>query len=81
MLVYFTLWWGIVFMVLLQMSYVSPPIGLSLFYMLTATPKKVTTRDVFVSALPFLAIQFAMVLVLILFPAIALYMPRLLLNY
>lgn len=75
------LWWGIVFMVLLQMSYVSPPIGLSLFYMLTATPKEVTTRDVFVSALPFLAIQFVMVLVLILFPAIALYMPRLLLNY
>ena len=69
------------FMVLLQMSYVSPPIGLSLFYMLTATPKEVTTRDVFVSALPFLAIQLAMVLVLILFPAIALYIPRLLLNY
>lgn len=75
------LWWGLVFMVLLQMSYISPPIGLSLFYMMTATPKDVTTRDVFISALPFLAMQFMMVLILIIFPGIAMYLPRLLLGY
>lgn len=74
------LWWGIMFMVLLQMSYVSPPIGLSLFYMMSVTPKEVTTRDVFASAIPFLLLQFAMVLMLIIFPQIALYLPKLLSN-
>ena len=74
------LWWGIMFMLLLQMSYMSPPIGLSLFYMMSVTPKDVSTKEVFSSALPFLALQFVMVVVLIIFPEIALYLPRLLSN-
>lgn len=73
------LWWGILFMVLLQMSYLSPPIGLSLFYMMSVTPKDVTTSDIYASALPFITIQFLMIIVLIIFPGIALYLPNLML--
>lgn len=74
------LWWGIVFMVLLQMSYISPPIGLSLFYMMSATPGDISAKEVYQSTIPFLSMQFLMILVLIVFPAVAIYLPKLLLN-
>lgn len=74
------LWWGIVFMTLLQMSYLSPPIGLSIFYMMSATPPEIKVNEIYRSTIPFLGLQFAMIVILIFFPSIATYLPKILLN-
>ena len=41
------LWWGTIFMVLLQTAYISPPFGMSLFYLKGVTPPDISLEDIF----------------------------------
>jgi tripartite ATP-independent transporter DctM subunit len=61
-------WFAIVMAINLQTAFISPPVGFSLFYLQSAAPKEVTTGDIHRSALPFLAIQLVVLLLVILFP-------------
>lgn len=72
------LWWGIVFMTLLQSAYISPPFGLSLFYLKGVTPPDVSLMQIYRASLPFIALQFLGIILLILFPFFGLWLPHLL---
>jgi tripartite ATP-independent transporter DctM subunit len=61
-------WFGVVMAVNLQTAFISPPVGFSLFYLQSVAPKEVKTIDIHKSALPFMAIQFAMLIIVIIFP-------------
>jgi tripartite ATP-independent transporter DctM subunit len=61
-------WFAIVMALNLQTAFISPPVGFSLFYLQSAAPKEVTTLDIHRSALPFVAIQLVVLLLVILFP-------------
>lgn len=74
------LWWGLVFMVLLQVAYLSPPFGFSLFYMRGAAPDHIGIEEIYMSGLPFIGLQFLSLVFLVFFPSIALWLPRLLLS-
>jgi tripartite ATP-independent transporter DctM subunit len=71
------LWFGVLYLVNMQMAFLSPPFGYALFYMRGVAPKSISTGTIFASALPFLAIQVTGLLVCILFPEIVLWLPRL----
>ncbi|WP_322628887.1 TRAP transporter large permease subunit [Halothiobacillus sp.] len=59
----------------LQMSFLTPPFGWSLFYLKGVAPKEVTTQDIYRGVLPFIGIQaFALTLVII-FPGLATWLP------
>ncbi len=70
------LWWGLVFMLLLQIAYISPPFGFSLFYLKSVTPPDVSTGEIFLSSLPFIAVQLFTIMLVIFFPEIAVWLPR-----
>lgn len=70
------LWFGLVFNVLLQCGYLSPPFGLSLFYLHGCVPKDITIVDIYRSAIPFLLLQVVCVIAIFLFPQIVLWLPR-----
>lgn len=74
------LWWGLVFMVLSQIAYLSPPFGYSLFYLKGVSPKDVTLQDIYLAALPFLGLQIIGVLLLTLIPKIGTWLPNLLMS-
>ncbi|GAB4124962.1 MAG: TRAP transporter large permease subunit [Roseiflexaceae bacterium] len=61
-------WFGIVMAVNLQTAFISPPVGFSLFYLQSAAPKEVETSDIHLGALPFVAIQITVLLIVIIFP-------------
>jgi tripartite ATP-independent transporter DctM subunit len=61
-------WFAIVMAINLQTAFISPPVGFSLFYLQSAAPKEVTTADIHRSALPFVAIQLVVLILVILFP-------------
>ena len=61
-----------------EMALTSPPFGTSLFAVKAAAPPDTTMRDVYVSALPFLACDLVVLILLIAFPGIALWLPNLL---
>jgi TRAP-type mannitol/chloroaromatic compound transport system permease large subunit len=71
------LWYGVIFMVNMQMAFLSPPFGYSLFYLKSVAPPQISMAMIFRSALPFLALQALGVGLCIAFPKIVLWLPSL----
>jgi tripartite ATP-independent transporter DctM subunit len=61
-------WFGVVMAVNLQTAFISPPVGFSLFYLQSVAPKELKTIDIHRSAIPFMALQFAVLLIVMAFP-------------
>jgi TRAP-type mannitol/chloroaromatic compound transport system permease large subunit len=61
----------------MEMSLTTPPFGLLLFLMTGVAPKGTTLKHVIAAALPFLGCDLILLIFLILFPAIALWLPGL----
>ena len=61
-------WFGVVMAVNLQTAFISPPVGFSLFYLQSVAPKEVSTLDIHKSAIPFIILQFIVLLIVIAFP-------------
>ena len=70
------LWFGVVYMVNMQMSFISPPFGYALFYLKSVAPPEVTMAQIYRSSLPFLVLQAFGVSVCIIFPELVLWLPR-----
>ena len=71
------LWFGVVYMVNMQMSFLSPPFGYALFYLKSVAPPEIRMATIFKGAVPFLAIQGFGLTICIIFPEIILWLPRL----
>ncbi|MGF1567219.1 MAG: TRAP transporter large permease subunit [Nodosilinea sp.] len=61
-------WFGVVMALNLQTAFISPPVGFSLFYLQSVAPKSITTQEIHRGALPFMAIQVAVLALVIAFP-------------
>jgi TRAP-type mannitol/chloroaromatic compound transport system permease large subunit len=62
------IWFGVLFCMNMQMSFLSPPFGPAAFYLKSVAPPDISLGDIFKSLLPFIAIQAFMVGMLIAFP-------------
>jgi tripartite ATP-independent transporter DctM subunit len=71
------LWYGVIFMVNMQMAFLSPPFGYSLFYLKSVAPKEISMAMIFRSAVPFLCLQALGLSLCIIFPKIVLWLPSL----
>jgi tripartite ATP-independent transporter DctM subunit len=71
------LWFGVVYMVNMQMSFLSPPFGYALFYLKSVAPPEVTMGTIFRGALPFLGLQAVGLAICVIFPAVTLWLPNL----
>jgi len=70
------IWFGVLFAVNMQMSFMTPPFGMSLFYLKSVAPPEVSTVDVWKSAFPFLGLQFIGLVLCMYFPEIILWAPK-----
>ena len=71
------IWFGIIVLLALEISFTTPPFGLLLFVMKGVSAPGTTMRDIYVAAMPFMACAILLVFLLILFPGIALWLPSL----
>lgn len=69
------LWYGVIFMVNMQMAFLSPPFGYSLFYLKSVAPPQITMAMIFKSAMAFIALQALGLALCIVFPGIVLWLP------
>ncbi|MEE8143923.1 MAG: TRAP transporter large permease subunit [Kiloniellales bacterium] len=60
----------------LQTSFLTPPVGWALFFLKGVAPPGVTSRDIYVGVLPFVALQVGALVMLFFFPEIATWLPR-----
>ena len=61
-------WFGVMMAINLNMAFISPPVGFSLFYLQTVAPKEVKVIDIHKGALPFMALQGLALIIVIAFP-------------
>ena len=71
------LWYGVIFMVNMQMAFLSPPFGYSLFYLKSVAPPEITMATIFRAAVPFIGLQWIGLGLCIVFPQIVLWLPGL----
>ncbi|MBV50313.1 TRAP transporter large permease [Sulfitobacter sp.] len=70
-------WFGLVILLALEISFTTPPFGLLLFVMKGVAPKDTTMREIYLSAFPYMGCAILVVLLLIIFPQLALWLPSL----
>jgi tripartite ATP-independent transporter DctM subunit len=71
------LWFGVLYLVNMQMSFLSPPFGYALFYIRGVAPPEITMASIFRSSLVFLAIQLLALVIVVLVPGVATWLPSL----
>lgn len=73
---YDPIWFGILFCMNMQISYLSPPFGPAAFYLKGVAPPEISIQDIFRSLWPFILLQMLGLALVIAFPGIALWLPR-----
>lgn len=63
-------WFGVVFAMNMQVSFLSPPFGPAAFYLKSVAPKDISLGEIFRSLLPFIGLQVLALALLITFPGI-----------
>lgn len=71
------LWFGILFVINLEMALLTPPFGYNLFYLKAIVPKGITMGDIYRSIIPFVFIQMVGMIIIMCFPMIATFLPSL----
>jgi tripartite ATP-independent transporter DctM subunit len=71
------IWFGIIILVVVELGLITPPVGLNVF-IINAQARDVPMRETFKGVVPFLATETVRVTLIVLFPAISLFLPRLL---
>lgn len=69
-------WFGVLFIVNMQMAYLTPPFGFTLFYMRGIAPPGVTLMDIYRSVIPFIGLQWIGLLIVLFIPQVALWLPN-----
>ena len=72
------LWVGILIAVNLQTSFLTPPFGFALFFLKGVAPKEITTEHIYKGVFPYVIIQLIGLILIMLFPQIVLWLPRVL---
>jgi tripartite ATP-independent transporter DctM subunit len=74
------LWFGVVYLICMQLGLLTPPFGMLLFTMRSVAPREIPTREIFASVTPYVLIGLAMVVLVLAVPTLATGLPALLLG-
>jgi len=69
-------WYGVLYTITCQIAYMTPPFGYNLFLMRAMAPPEVSLRDIYVSVTPFVLIMVLALVLVMVFPQIALWLPQ-----
>lgn len=70
------IWFGITFIINMEMAYLTPPFGFNLFYLRSIVPEGITMGHIYRSVLPFIALQMLCLVLVSVFPQIILWLPN-----
>ena len=73
-------WLGVMIAINLQTSFLTPPFGFALFYLRGVAPDSVATGDIYRGVIPFVLIQIVALAIVAAWPALATWLPELLLG-
>jgi tripartite ATP-independent transporter DctM subunit len=70
------IWYGVLYTITCQIAYLTPPFGYNLFLMRAMAPPEIGIRDIYWSVLPFVGVMLLALLLVTIFPQIALWLPE-----
>lgn len=70
------IWFGVLYTITCQIAYITPPFGYNLFLMRSMAPKEIRLIDIYRSIWPFVLMMAATILLVMIFPGIALWLPE-----
>jgi tripartite ATP-independent transporter DctM subunit len=70
------IWFGVLYTITCQIAYMTPPFGYNLFLMRAMAPPEVSLTDIYRSITPFVAIMLLGLVIIMMFPQIALWLPQ-----
>ena len=73
-------WFGILYVMNMEMGFLTPPFGFNLFYMKAVVPPSITMGDIYRSVIPFVGLQMLGLILVMVFPQIALVLPSTMLK-
>ncbi|MBM3855350.1 MAG: TRAP transporter large permease subunit, partial [Verrucomicrobia bacterium] len=68
-------WFCVLFLVLIQTSYLTPPMAPAIFYLRAVAPPEITIRHMYSGVVPFIALQCVTLLIVLAFPKIVTWLP------
>ncbi|AQU81498.1 MAG: TRAP transporter large permease subunit [Halomonas sp.] len=69
------IWFCVAFLVVLQTSYLTPPLAPAIFYLRAITPPEITLKHMYWGVVPFIVAQLVVLALVLAFPSIALWLP------
>jgi tripartite ATP-independent transporter DctM subunit len=69
------IWFGVMFLICMQLGLLSPPFGLLLFTMKSVVPPHITMRQIYLAAMPYVTVALIVLFAILLFPPIATWLP------
>ncbi len=73
---YDLVWFGVLYTITCQIAYITPPFGYNLFLMRALAPKEVTLVDIYRSIWPFVIMMVGVIVLVGIFPQLALWLPH-----
>jgi TRAP-type mannitol/chloroaromatic compound transport system permease large subunit len=71
------IWYGVLYTITCQIAYMTPPFGYNLFLMRAMAPPEITIGDIYRSIIPFVGVMVLALILVMVFPEIALWLPDL----
>lgn len=70
-------WFAILFCIMLQLSYITPPFAYNIFFLKGIAPPEMTTSDIIQGCIPYILIQLGLLVIFYIFPKLTLWLPGL----
>jgi tripartite ATP-independent transporter DctM subunit len=74
------LWFGVVYLICMQLGLLTPPFGMLLFTMRSVAPKSIATQEIFAAVMPYVIMGLLAIVLVLLWPGLATGLPALLLK-
>ncbi len=74
------LWFGILFVINMEIGYMTPPFGFNLFYLKSIVPPGISMKDIYSSVIWYTAVSIVGLIIIMIFPGIATWLPYALLG-
>jgi tripartite ATP-independent transporter DctM subunit len=69
-------WFGLIFLINLDVGFLTPPFGMTLFVMKGVSPLGTTAVDIYKAAVPFITIDIVAIVLIMAFPTVAVWLPE-----
>jgi len=74
-------WFCVLFLIMIQTSYLTPPMAPAIFYLRAVAPEEITMRHMYQGVVPFIVLQCATLGIAMIFPTLVTYLPSVMLNF